>query len=423
MSTTHKFDTLQVHGGFTHDSATGAAVPPIYQSSSFVFDSSETAQKLFELDAQGYIYSRLGNPTVDVLEQRIALLEGGVAALAVSSGQSAQLLALATLAERGHNIVSSPFLYGGTHTLFKDSLSRFGIEVRFAKSDRAEDLAPLIDANTRAIYVETISNPHFSVPDFEAIAKLGDANGIPLVVDNTFGAAGYLCRPIAHGAAIVVESATKWIGGHGNSLGGVIVDSGNFNWSNGKFPNIAGASPSYHGLNFWEKFGAVAFIVKVRVEGLRDLGPCLSPFNAFLLLNGVETLSLRAERICSNALALAQWLSNHPKVKSVNYAGLPSHPNYQTAQRYLTNGFGGVLSFVPKGGSAAATAFVDGVKLAKHLANVGDVRTLVIQPSATTHQQLSDGDKQNAGVTEGLIRVSVGIEALEDIIRDFDAAL
>lgn len=405
------------------DPTTGAIAAPIYQTAAYAFQDTDHAKGLFALQKEGFIYSRIGNPTVDILEKRIALLEGGAAALALASGQSAQLLALTTIATIGDNIVASPNLYGGTYTLLKDSLARFGIESRFAKSEKVEDLEPLIDAKTKAIYVETIGNPGFSIPDFERVAALCKKSGIPLIVDNTFGAGGYLCKPIEHGATIVVESATKWIGGHANSIGGVIVDSGNFDWATGKFPLVSDPSPAYHGLCFTETFGNLAFIVKARVEGLRDLGPCLSPFNAFLLLQGVETLSLRVERITQNALALARWLSNHPKVKSVFYPGLENHPHHALAKQYLTNGFGGVLSFIPKGGAAKASKVVDNLALITHLANVGDVRTLIIQPSITTHQQLSEEEQAAAGVSTALLRVSLGIEHIDDIIADFNQAL
>ena len=405
------------------DPTTGAIAAPIYQTAAYAFQDTDHAKGLFALQKEGFIYSRIGNPTVDILEKRIALLEGGVAALALASGQSAQLLALTTIATIGDNIVASPNLYGGTYTLLKDSLARFGIESRFAKSEKVEDLEPLIDAKTKAIYVETIGNPGFSIPDFERVAALCKKSDIPLIVDNTFGAGGYLCKPIKHGATIVVESATKWIGGHANSIGGVIVDSGNFDWATGKFPLVSDPSPAYHGLCFTETFGNLAFIVKARVEGLRDLGPCLSPFNAFLLLQGVETLSLRVERITQNALALARWLSNHPKVKSVFYPGLENHPHHALAKQYLTNGFGGVLSFIPKGGAAKASKVVDNLVLITHLANVGDVRTLIIQPSITTHQQLSEEEQAAAGVSTALLRVSLGIEHIDDIIADFNQAL
>lgn len=423
MSASYRFETQQVHGGYTPELTTGSCTVPIYQTAAYAFKDSNHAKELFALEKEGFIYSRIGNPTVDVLEKRIALLEGGAAALAVASGQSAQLLTLTTLAAIGDNIVASPYLYGGTFTLLKDSLTRFGIEARFAKNDSTQEIGCLIDEKTKAVYVETIGNPGFAIPNFKELSLLCKSHGIPLIVDNTFGAAGYLCRPIDHGASIVVESATKWIGGHANSIGGVIVDSGRFDWTNGKFPQVANPSPAYHGLNFPETFGKLAFIVKARVEGLRDLGPCLSPFNAFLLLQGLETLSLRVDRITQNALALARWLSNHPKVEKVSYPGLESHPYHANAKEYLQNGFGGVLSFTVKGSAEKASKVVEGLKLVTHLANVGDVRTLIIQPSTTTHQQLSEQEQASAGVDFSLLRVSVGIENIVDILADFDQAL
>jgi O-acetylhomoserine (thiol)-lyase len=368
------------------------------------------------------------NPTTDVLEQRVAALEGGVAALATASGQSAQFLALSTIAEAGDNIVSTSFLYGGTYNQFKVTFPRLGIGVKFVDGDSPAQFAKLIDGKTKALYLETIGNPQYNVPDFEAVAKIAHDNGIPLVVDNTFGAGGYLARPIDYGADIVVASATKWLGGHGNSIGGIIVDSGKFDWGTGKFPSFTSPSPGYHGLNFYETFGPkspfgnIAFIIRARVEGLRDLGPALSPFNSFLFLQGIETLSLRVQRHVDNTLALARWLVAHPKVASVSYPGLENHPSHALAKKYLRNGFGGVLSFGLKGGYEAAKHFINHVKLASHLANVGDVRTLVIHPASTTHQQLSDEEQTSAGVAKDSVRVSVGLEHIEDIKADFEQA-
>jgi O-acetylhomoserine (thiol)-lyase len=393
-----------------------------------VFNSTEHGANLFALKEFGNIYTRIMNPTTDVLEQRLAALEGGVAALATASGQSAQFLALATLAEAGDNIVSTSYLYGGTYNQFKVTLPRLGINVKFVQGDAPADFAKLIDAKTKALYVETIGNPQFNVPDFAALAKVAHDHKIPLVVDNTFGAGGFLARPIEHGADIVVASATKWIGGHGTSIGGIIVDSGKFDWGTGKFPSFTSPSPGYHGLNFYEVFGPkspfgnIAFIIRARVEGLRDLGPALSPFNSFLFLQGIETLSLRVQRHVDNALALAQWLKAHPKVSSVSYPGLTDHPSHALAKKYLRNGFGGVLSFGFKGGYDAAKHFIDHVKLASHLANVGDVRTLVIHPASTTHQQLSDEEQTSAGVAKNSVRVSVGLEHIDDIKEDFEQA-
>jgi O-acetylhomoserine (thiol)-lyase len=362
------------------------------------------------------------NPTTDVFEQRIAALEGGVAALATSSGQAAQFLAIATLAQAGENIVSTSYLYGGTYNQFKVTLPRLGINVKFVDGDNPEDFRKQIDENTKALYVETIGNPQFNIPDFEALAAIAHENGIPLIVDNTFGAGGYIAQPIKHGADIVVESATKWIGGHGTSIGGVIVDSGKFNWGNGKFPVFTEPSAGYHGLNFHETFGNIAFIIRARVEGLRDLGASLSPFNAFLLLQGLETLSLRIDRHVQNAQTLAEWLVDHPKVEWVNYPSLPNHPYHDRAKKYLDHGFGAVLNFGIKGGLEAGRSFINAVKLASHLANVGDAKTLVIHPTSTTHQQLSESEQKSAGVTSDLIRVSVGLEHIEDIKADFEQA-
>ncbi len=427
----YRYETLQVHAGQTPDSATNSRAVPIYQTTSYVFNNSEHGANLFALKEFGNIYTRIMNPTSDVFEKRVAALEGGVAALAVSSGQAAQLIAISTIAQAGENIVSTSYLYGGTYNQFKVSFPRLGIQVKFVDGDNPEDFKKAIDDKTKAIYLETIGNPKFNIPDFEAIAKVAHEAGIPLIVDNTFGAAGYLCRPIDYGADIIVESATKWIGGHGTSIGGVIVDSGNFDWGNGKFPIFTEPSPGYHGLKFNEVFGKgnangfpnIAFIIRARVEGLRDLGPALSPFNSFLFLQGLETLSLRVERSASNALKLAQWLEKHEAVEWVSYPGLPSHPYHANAKKYLRNGFGCVLSFGVKGGFEAAQTVINNLQLTSHLANVGDAKTLIIHPTATTHQQLSPEEQRSAGVTPELLRVSVGIEHIDDIIEDFDYAL
>jgi O-acetylhomoserine/O-acetylserine sulfhydrylase len=395
-----------------------------------VFNSSDHASKLFGLREFGNIYTRIMNPTTDVFEKRIAALEGGVAALATASGQAAQLLAITNLAQAGDNIVSTSYLYGGTYNQFKVAFKRLGIEVRFADGDNPSSFRSYIDEHTKAIYLETIGNPGFNIPDFDKIAAIAREFNIPLVVDNTFGAGGYLFRPLDHGANIVVESATKWIGGHGTSIGGVIVDGGNFNWGNGKFPQFTEPSEGYHGLKFWEVFGEgnplglpnIAFIIRARVEGLRDLGPSLSPFNSFLLLQGLETLSLRVQRHADNALQLAQWLLQQPEVEQVNYPGLKSSPYHDLARKYLRNGFGGVLSFKLKEGKEAADAVVDNLKLVSHLANVGDARTLIIHPATTTHEQLSPEEQKSAGVVPGVLRVSVGIEHIDDIAGDFRQA-
>ncbi|MFN9468511.1 MAG: O-acetylhomoserine aminocarboxypropyltransferase/cysteine synthase family protein [Pseudanabaena sp.] len=422
MSENYRFETLQIHAGQKPDPTTNARAVPIYQTTSYVFDSAEHGANLFALKEFGNIYTRIMNPTTDVFEQRIAALEGGVAALATSSGQAAQFLAIATLAQAGENIVATSYLYGGTYNQFKVTLPRLGINVKFVDGDNPEDFRKQIDENTKALYVETIGNPQFNIPDFEALAAIAHENGIPLIVDNTFGAGGYIAQPIKHGADIVVESATKWIGGHGTSIGGVIVDSGKFNWGNGKFPVFTEPSAGYHGLNFHETFGNIAFIIRARVEGLRDLGASLSPFNAFLLLQGLETLSLRIDRHVQNAQTLAEWLVDHPKVEWVNYPSLPNHPYHDRAKKYLDNGFGAVLNFGIKGGLEAGRSFINAVKLASHLANVGDAKTLVIHPTSTTHQQLSESEQKSAGVTPDLIRVSVGLEHIEDIKADFEQA-
>jgi O-acetylhomoserine/O-acetylserine sulfhydrylase len=430
MSANYRFETLQLHAGQAPDPATNSRAVPIYQTTSYVFNSAEHGANLFGLKEFGNIYTRIMNPTTDVFEKRIAALEGGVAAVATSSGQAAQLLALHNILQTGENLVASPFLYGGTYNQFKVAFKRLGIDARFAKSDKAEDLEKLIDDKTKAIYLETIGNPEFNIPDFESVAALAKKHGIPLVVDNTFGAGGFLCQPIAHGANIVTASATKWIGGHGTSIGGIIVDGGNFNWGNGKFPQFSEPSEGYHGLNFWEVFGEnnplglpnIAFAIRTRVEGLRDLGPAISPFNSFLLLQGIETLSLRVQRTVDNALEIAKWLEDHPKVSKVNYPGLPSSPYHEAAKKYLKHGFGGVLSFEIKGDKASTSQFINNLQLISHLANVGDAKTLIIQPSATTHQQLTDEEQKAAGVTPTLLRLSLGIEHIEDIKADLQQA-
>lgn len=422
MSDQYQFETLQIHAGQTPAPGTNARAVPIYQTTSYVFDNADHGAKLFALQEFGNIYTRIMNPTTDVFEQRIAALEGGVAALATASGQAAQFLAISTIAQAGDNIVSTSYLYGGTYNQFKVALPRLGIDVKFVEGDKVEDFRQAIDDRTKALYVETIGNPQYNVPDFAAIAHIAHEHGIPLIVDNTFGCAGYLCRPIEQGADIVVQSATKWIGGHGTSIGGVIVDSGRFDWNNGKFPIFTEPSPGYHGLKFYEVFGNIAFIIRARVEGLRDLGACLSPFNAFLLLQGLETLSLRVDRHSHNALELAQWLKNHPQVEWVNYLGLPEHPYHDRAKKYLRNGFGGMLNFGIKGGQDAGRKFINSVKLASHLANVGDAKTLVIHPNSTTHQQLNDEEQLSAGVKPELIRVSTGLEHIDDIKADFEQA-
>jgi O-acetylhomoserine (thiol)-lyase len=426
----YRFETLQLHAGQKTDPATNSRAVPIYQTTSYIFNNAEHAATLFALKDFGNIYTRIMNPTTAVFEERIAALEGGVAALATASGQAAQFLTIATIAQAGENIVSTSNLYGGTYNQFKVTFPRLGINVKFVEGDKPQNFQKLIDAKTKAIYLETIGNPRLNIPDFEAIAKVAHDNKIPLIVDNTFGAGGYLAQPIKYGADIVVHSATKWIGGHGTSIGGVIVDSGKFNWGNGKFPIFTEPSPGYHGLKFWEVFGSggpfgnIAFIIRARVEGLRDIGPCLSPFNSFLFLQGLETLSLRVERHNENALKVAQWLERHPQVEWVSYPGLPSHPYHASAKKYLRPGlFGSIVVFGIKGGIEAGKTFINNVKLASLLANVGDAKTLVIHPASTTHQQLSEKEQLDSGVTPELIRISVGIEHIDDILEDLDEAL
>ena len=426
----HRFETLQLHAGQTVDPTTKSRAVPIYQTTSYLFDDAGHAAALFGLEQFGNIYTRIMNPTTAVFEARVAALEGGVAALATSSGQAAQLLALTTIVMAGENIVSTSNLYGGTYNQFKVSFPRLGINVKFVDGDDPAGFERAIDDRTRAIYIETIGNPRLNVPDIRAIADVAHRHGLPLVIDNTFGAGGYLCRPIEHGADVVVHSATKWIGGHGTSIGGVIVDAGTFNWGNGKFPVFTEPSPGYHGLKFWDvfgtpgQFGNIAFIIRARVEGLRDLGPCVSPFNSFLFLQGLETLSLRVERHNQNALAVAQWLEKHPSVAWVSYPGLPSHPYHASAKRYLRAGmFGSIIVFGIKGGIDAGRSFINGVKLASLLANVGDAKTLVIHPASTTHQQLTADEQRQSGVVPEMIRVSVGIEHIDDIKADLDQAL
>ncbi|RSK46172.1 O-acetylhomoserine aminocarboxypropyltransferase/cysteine synthase family protein [Hymenobacter perfusus] len=422
------FETLQLHAGQQPDPVTGSRAVPIHQTTSYVFKNAEHGANLFALKEFGNIYTRLMNPTTDVFEQRVAALEGGVAALAVSSGQAAQFIALNNILQSGDNFVSTKHLYGGTYNQFKVAFKRLGIEVRFADGDQPTTFEELIDEKTKAIYLETIGNPSFSIPDFEAIAAIARKHDLPLVVDNTFGAGGYLFRPLEHGAHIVVESATKWIGGHGTSVGGVIVDGGTYDFGNGKFPQFTEPSDGYHGLVFNDVFGKngpfgnIAFIIRARVEGLRDFGPSQSPFNSFLLLQGLETLSLRVERTVENALRVATWLEQHPQVEAVNYPGLKSSPYHTLAQKYLKRGYGGVLTFAIKGSKETATQFIDNLKLVSHLANVGDAKTLIIQPSATTHQQLSDKEQRAAGVTPTLLRLSVGIEHFDDIRADLQQA-
>lgn len=430
MSNNLHFDTLQLHAGQQIDPTTKSRAVPIYQTTSYGFNSSEHAANLFGLREFGNIYTRIMNPTTDVFEQRMAALEGGVAALATASGQAAQFLALNNIMQAGDNFISTPFLYGGTYNQFKVTFKRLGVDVRFATGDDADSFVPLIDKNTKAIYLETIGNPRLNIPDFEKFAALAKEYDLPLIYDNTFAAGGYLFRPLEHGANIVVESATKWIGGHGTSIGGVIVDGGNYNWGNGKFPQFTEPSEGYHGLKFWDIFGEgnplglpnIAFAIRARVEGLRDFGPSISPFNSFLLLQGLETLSLRVQRHVENALILAEWLEQHPQVEYVWYPGLKSSPYNTLAKKYLKNGFGGILNFGIKGGVENGRKFIDSLQLISHLANVGDAKTLAIHPASTTHEQLNEAEQKAAGVLPNLVRISAGIEHINDIKADFEQA-
>lgn len=423
-----KFETLQLHAGQEVDKTTNSRAVPIYQTSSYLFDDSKHGADLFALRKFGNIYTRLMNPTTDVFEKRIAALEGGTAAVATSSGISAQFIALNNILEAGDNFVSTAHIYGGTYNQFKNQFKRLGVEARFTEDDEPASFEKLIDEKTKVLYLETIGNPEMNVPDFEAIAAVAKKYDIPLFVDNTFGCGGYLFRPLEHGANVVVESATKWIGGHGTSLGGVIVDGGNYNWGNGKFPVFTDPSDSYHGLVFWDSFGAnspfgnIAFAIRTRVEGLRDWGTVPSPFNSFLLLQGLETLSLRVERHVENALKLAKWLEQHPQVEYVKYPGLERSPYHELAKKYLKRGFGGVLTFKVKGANDNADTLINNVKLLSHLANVGDAKSLIIHPSSTTHEQLSLEEQKASGVEPGLIRLSVGIEHIDDIIADLEQA-
>ena len=437
--TSQRFETLQLHAGQVPDPVTNSRAVPIYQTSSYVFNDVDHGANLFGLKEFGNIYTRLMNPTTDVFEKRIAALEGGVAALATASGQSAQFIAITNFLTAGDSFVSTSFLYGGSYNQFKVQFPRLGINVKFADGDDAESFEEQIDSSTKAIYVESMGNPRFNIPDFEGLSKLAKSKNIPLIVDNTLGAAGALIRPIEHGADVVVQSATKWIGGHGTSLGGVIVDAGTFDWGNGKYPLMSQPSAAYHGLVHWDAFGFgsdicgmlgvpadrnIAFALRARLEGLRDWGPAISPFNSFLLLQGLETLSLRIERHCSNALALAKWLDDHTKVDNVSYPGLPSDKYHSRASNYMTNrGKGSMLIFSLKGGFDDAVKFINSLKLSSHLANVGDAKTLVIHPASTTHQQLSPEEQLSAGVTPTMVRVSVGIEHIDDILEDFEQAL
>lgn len=417
-----QFDTLALHAGQTPDSETLSRAVPIYQTSSYVFKSSEHAANLFGLKEFGNIYTRLMNPTTDVLEKRLAQLDGGVGALAVASGQAATTYAVLNIASAGQNIVSTCYLYGGTYNLFHYTLPKLGITVKFVDTSDPESVRQAIDENTRLVYMESVGNPKNNVDDFEAIAKVAHDAGIPFVVDNTV-TTSYLFKPLQHGADIVVYSLTKFISGHGTSIGGAIVDGGTFPWNNGKFPELAEPDPSYHGLNYWEALGNLAYILKMRLTLLRDMGACLSPFNAFQIIQGVETLPLRVARHVENAQKVAEWLDKNPLVSWVNYPGLPSHPDYARAKKYLPKGAGAIIGFGIKGGLKAGSKFIDNVKLLSHLANIGDAKSLVIHPASTTHQQLSEEEQISSGVTADFIRLSVGLEDVTDIIADIEQAL
>ncbi len=419
----YKFETLQVHAGHTPDPTTGACATPIYQTSAYAFKNVEHGRRLFALEEPGNIYSRINNPTVETFEKRIAALENCQDAVAVSSGMSAQFLAIVNLCEAGDNIISSLSLYGGTYNQFKVTLPRLGITTRFCKCRSEEEIEALIDGHTKGVYVETIANSDLSVPDFDMLSRVCKKHNLPLIVDNTVGCGGYLCAPANWGADIVTHSATKWIGGHGNSIAGIVVDAGNFNWACGRFPQFTQPAAAYKGLSFSEYFGNKAFAVRARSEMLRDYGCCLSPFNAFLLLTGVETLSLRAQRVCDNALALAKWLENHPKVEKVNYPGLESHPTHSNAKKYLRNGFGGIITVDLKASRQDTAAFVDKLQIFTLLANLGDNKSLVAHPATTTHAQLTDEELLNVGIKPGTLRLCIGIENIEDIIGDFEQAM
>src|SRR6185295_10778605 len=416
------FETLALHAGQQPDPTTGARAVPIYQTTSFQFKDSDHAARLFGLQEFGNIYTRIMNPTTDVLEQRIAALEGGVGALALASGQAAETLAILNIAGAGDNIVSSTDLYGGTYNLFKHTLPKLGITTRFVDARDYEGFRKAIDGNTKAFFLELIGNPRLDVLDLQKIAAIAHEQGVPVIVDSTT-ATPYLCRPFDWGADIVVHSATKYLGGHGTSIGGLLVESGKFDWANGRFPEFTTPDPSYHGLVYTQALGPLAYIIKARVQLLRDIGAALSPFNAFLFLQGIETLSLRMDRHCQNALAVANYLKEHPKIEWVNYPGLPDHPTYELAKKYLPKGQSGILGFGIRGGRVAGAKLIDGLKLFSHLANIGDAKSLAIHPATTTHSQLTAEEQQLTGVTDDYVRLSVGIETIDDIIADLDQAL
>ncbi len=419
---TYRPETLALHAGYTPDPTTGSRAVPIYQTTSYRFRDADHAARLFALKEFGNIYTRIMNPTNDVLEQRIAALEGGVAGLAVASGQAAETLALLAILRSGDELVSTSSLYGGTYNLFKVTFPRLGIKARFVEGSDLDAIRDAIGPRTRALYAETLGNPRLDVTDLEELGKIAKEAGIPFVVDGT-ATTPALVRPIQHGANIVVHSATKYIGGHGQAIGGLIVDAGNFPWDNGKFPEFTDPSPGYHGLELWKTFGNISFILKTRVELLRDIGPALSPFNAHAFINGLETLHLRVRRHSENALRVARWLRDDPRVAWVRYPGLEEDPAYPLARKYLDGGFGGLVTFGVKGGFAEGKALINRVKLFSLLANIGDVRSLIIHPASTTHQQLSPEEQRSTGVSEDLVRLSVGLEHLDDILADLDQAL
>lgn len=417
-----RFETRQIHAGLDHNPETGARGVAIYPTAAYRFKTCDYAAKLFELSEGGNIYTRLQNPTTSAYEERIAALYGGVGALGVASGMSAILITVTALASEGDNIVASPFLYGGTYNQFRHTLRRLGIEVRIAPTESPEDFEKLINGRTRAVFAESMGNPTCAVPDLESIGRVARENKVPFIVDNTFGAAGYLCNPFDWGANIVVDSATKWINGHGTAMGGIIVDGGNFDWSCGKFPGIDGPSEGYHGLNLYEAFGPAAFIVKCRVDGLRDMGACPSPFDSYLMMLGLETLSLRVRHEVEATRRLAEYLKDHPKVKNVSYVGFPGHPGHENAAKYFRFGASAVLNVELKGTLESTVKFVEALQLAAHMTMIGDSITVVTHPASTTHKQLSEADLNAAGVTPTLLRISLGLEDVEDIIEDFEQA-
>lgn len=422
MSRSLGFNTMAVRGGYEPDKETRARAVPIYQTTSYTFTDSHQAARLFDLEEPGHIYTRISNPTTEVLETRVAALEGGTGALAVSSGQAAIALAVLNIVSQGDNIVASSSLYGGTHNLLSLTLPRFGIKTVFCDPSKPQEIMRAVDHRTRLLFAETIGNPRMDVSDLEMLSQIAHQAGIPFVVDNTL-ATPYLCQPLEHGADIVVHSATKFIGGHGTSIGGIIVDGGKFDWQSGSFSLLTDPDPSYHGLKYVDSFGPAAYITKARAQLLRDLGPCLSPFNSFLLLQGLETLSLRMDRHSANAHGVASFLSDHPRVSWVRYPGLESHPQYGLARRYLPRGAGAVVTFGVRGGLKAGMSFIERLSLFSHLANVGDARSLVIHPASTTHRQLGLEDREMAGISDDLIRLSVGLEDLPDLLADLQQAL